>query len=115
MSRAAFRFFLKNLIGLGSPDKLFSWAQTSIVRMHNELSRWLCERPLLRGRGISPHFFRDAAATTLARMSSESARLISPVLAHSGFRTAERHYIHARTIDAGLDYASLIKRLKGDR
>ena len=67
------------------------------------------------GKHVPPHFFRDAAATTLARISPESARLIRPVLAHSGFRTAERHYIQARTIDAGRDYASLIKRLRGDR
>ena len=69
----------------------------------------------LTGTRVPPHFFRDAAATTLARMSPQSAQLIRPVLGHAGFRTAERHYIHARTIDAGRDYASLIKRLKGDR
>ena len=69
----------------------------------------------MTGKRVPPHFFRDAAATTLARISPQSARLIRPVLAHAGFKTAERHYIHARTIDAGRDYASLIKRLKGDR
>ncbi|MEI4263618.1 tyrosine-type recombinase/integrase [Roseovarius sp. D0-M9] len=69
----------------------------------------------LTGKRIPPHFFRDAAATTLARISPESARLIRPVLAHSGFQTAERHYNHAQTIEAGRDYASLLKRLKGDR
>jgi len=69
----------------------------------------------LTGKRVPPHFFRDAAATTLARISPESARLIRPVLAHSGFRTAERHYIHAQTIEAGRDYASLLKRLKGER
>lgn len=67
------------------------------------------------GKRIPPHFFRDAAATTLARLSPESARLIPPVLAHSGFRTAERHYIHAETIEAGRDYAALVQRLKGGR
>ena len=60
----------------------------------------------LTGKRIPPHFFRDAAATTLAR-SRRKARLIRPVLAHSGFRTAERHYIHAQTIEAGRDYAAL--------
>ena len=56
----------------------------------------------MTGKRVPPHFFRDAAATTLARMSPQSARLIRPVLAHAGFKTAERHYIHARTIDAGV-------------
>ena len=67
------------------------------------------------GTAIPPHFFRDAAATTLARSSPDSARLIRSVLGHAGFRTAEHHYIHARTIDAGRSYASLIGTLKEDR
>ena len=67
------------------------------------------------GTRIPPHFFRDAAATTLARLSPDAARLIRPVLGHSGFRTAERHYIHAQTIDAGRDYAALVQRLKGGK
>ncbi len=69
----------------------------------------------LTGMRIPPHFFRDAAATTLARMSPESARLIRPVLAHSSFKTAERHYIHAKTIEAGRDYQALLQRLKKGR
>lgn len=69
----------------------------------------------LTGKRVPPHFFRDAAATTLARVSPDSARLIRPVLAHSGFRTAERHYIHAQTIEAGRDYAALVRKLKEDR
>lgn len=66
----------------------------------------------LTGKRIPPHFFRDAAATTLARMSPDAAKLIRPVLAHSGFRTAERHYIHAQTIDAGRVYTVIIRQKK---
>lgn len=61
------------------------------------------------GVRVSPHLFRDAAATTLTRLSPKSARLIKPVLAHSSFETAERHYIHAGNIDAGRTYAALIR------
>jgi integrase len=64
------------------------------------------------GVRVPPHFFRDAAATTLARLSPQAAQLIRPILAHSGFRTAERHYIHAQSIEAGRDFAALIARLK---
>lgn len=67
----------------------------------------------LTGVRVPPHFFRDAAATTLARTSPQAARLIRPVLAHSGFETAERHYIHAGSIEAGRNYAAVLKRLKG--
>ncbi len=54
----------------------------------------------------------DAAATTLARISPEAARLIRPVLAHNRFGTAERHYIHAGSIEAGRDYAAVVGRIK---
>lgn len=64
------------------------------------------------GVRISPHLFRDAAATTLARMSPQSARLIKPVLAHSCTDTAEDHYIHAGSIEAGRNHASLIRNLR---
>ncbi|MFC3614543.1 hypothetical protein ACFORG_12285 [Lutimaribacter marinistellae] len=66
----------------------------------------------MTGVRVPAHFFRDAAATTLARLSSQSARLIRPVLAHSSFGTAERHYIHAQTIEAGRQYAALISKMK---
>lgn len=61
------------------------------------------------GVRVSPHLFRDAAATTLARSSPESAKLIKPILAHRCLETAERHYIHAGSIDAGRTYAELIR------
>ncbi|MGC9371240.1 MAG: tyrosine-type recombinase/integrase [Paracoccaceae bacterium] len=66
----------------------------------------------LTGKRVPPHFFRDAAATTLARVSPQSARLIRPILAHSSFGTAERHYIHARSIEAGRDYATVLAEKK---
>ena len=64
------------------------------------------------GVRVPPHFFRDAAATTLARVSPQAAQLIPSVLGHSGFGTAERHYIQAKTIEAGRDFGALIARLR---
>ena len=61
------------------------------------------------GVRISLHLIRDAAATTLTRLSPKSARLITPVLAHSSFETAEKFYIQAGSIDAGRTYAALIR------
>ena len=63
------------------------------------------------GVRIPPHFFRDAAATTLARASPEYAQLIRALLAHSSYGTAERHYIHAGRIEAGRDFAQLMEKL----
>jgi len=69
----------------------------------------------LTGVRIPPHFFRDAAATTLARESSKAALLISPVLGHAASGIAEKHYIQAGSVEAGRDYASVMKRLKNKR
>jgi integrase len=61
------------------------------------------------GVRVPPHFFRDAAATTVVRHSVESAGLVRPLLAHSSSETADKHYIHAGSIEAGRDYAQLIR------
>ena len=63
------------------------------------------------GVKVSPHLFRDAAATTLTRLSPDDTRLIRPLLAHSSDAIAERHYNHAKSIEAGRDHARLIERL----
>lgn len=63
----------------------------------------------LTGIRVSPHLFRDAAATTLSRASPKDARLIRPLLAHASFGTAERHYIQASTIEAGRSYAEILE------
>jgi len=68
----------------------------------------------LTGVKIPPHFFRDAAATTLARTSPRAAKVIGPVLAHAGARIAERHYIQAGSVQVGRDYSKLLNTLKGD-
>ena len=64
------------------------------------------------GIRIPAHFFRDAAATTLARENSEAAQLIRPLLAHSGFETAEKHYIQAQTLDASRAFMGVLKARK---
>lgn len=61
---------------------------------------------------VTPHLFRDAAATTLARTSPASARMIKPILGHTTTRIAEGHYIQADTISAGRGLAAALKALK---
>ena len=79
------------------------------AHLSNRIAR-LTERST--GVRVRPHFFRDCAATTLARRSPDAARLIRPVLGHSSYRTSERHYNHAEAIDAGRAYADLIGALR---
>jgi integrase/recombinase XerD len=66
----------------------------------------------LTGIRVPPHFFRDSAATTLARVSPRASKLIHPVLGHSDFRMAQKHYNHATALEAGRDYAAVIARMK---
>ena len=54
----------------------------------------------LTGVRVSPHLFRDAAATTLCRSSPKDARLVRALLGHSSFEMAERHYNHATSLEA---------------
>ncbi len=67
------------------------------------------------GVAVSPHLFRDAAATTLVRLSPKDTRSIRALLGHSSFETAERHYIHAMGIEAGRDYATVIANLTKEK
>ena len=52
------------------------------------------------GRGISPHFFRDAAATSIAVDNPRHVGDASLVLGHAGHRMTEKHYNHARSLEA---------------
>jgi site-specific recombinase XerD len=111
-------------------DQTRPWLMNRVQKEHDTLWIGRCGEPLtdaaiadriatvtarMTGVRVSPHLFRDAAATTLARQSPADARLIRPLLAHSGFGTAERHYIQAQGIETGRDFASVIAELsKGD-
>lgn len=61
---------------------------------------------------VTPHLFRDAAATTLARTSPAAARMIKPLLGHTSTRIAEAHYIHADTIAAGRGLAAAVEAFR---
>ena len=64
------------------------------------------------GHRINPHRFRDCVATTIAIEDSEHAQIIAPILGHSSMRTAERHYNHARQLEAAHNYQTEILSLR---
>lgn len=66
------------------------------------------------GIKISPHLFRDIAVTTLVRESPDHARLTRPLLGHTSYGIVERHYNHAKGIEAGRDFAAILEELKGE-
>ena len=64
------------------------------------------------GRGLSPHMFRDAAATAIAVDNPKHIGDASLVLGHAGHRMTEKHYNHARSLDASRRHAATLARLR---
>jgi site-specific recombinase XerD len=56
------------------------------------------------GRDMCPHLFRDSAATTIATFSPKDIRITTSVLGHTTLATSEKHYNHARSIQALASY-----------
>ena len=52
------------------------------------------------GRSISPHLFRDCAATSIAIEDPSHVRIAASLLGHRRFATTERFYIQANNIEA---------------
>jgi integrase len=52
------------------------------------------------GWSINPHLFRDAAATSLAVHDPSNVRVCRHVLGHGSYRTSEKSYNLARSIEA---------------
>jgi integrase len=52
------------------------------------------------GRPVSPHLFRDCAATSLALEDPTHVRIAAQVLGHAAFSTTEKHYNLARGQEA---------------
>ena len=52
------------------------------------------------GKGISPHLFRDCAATTLAHADPKHVGIAAPLLGHRSFATTERYYLQAQMGEA---------------
>jgi integrase len=70
------------------------------------------------GHPVTPHMFRDAAATFIAEMTPEHAIMAAAVLQHRQLETTMRNYIHgqqhlaARKYHAAID--DLVARAAGE-
>lgn len=65
----------------------------------------------LFGKSINPHLFRDCAATTLASKSLRAAMAASGLLGHLRPETTEKHYIHAKQIEASRAMNGLLTKI----
>jgi hypothetical protein len=62
------------------------------------------------GRSVSPHLFRDCAATSIAVDNPKHIGDASLVLGHAGHRMTEKHYNHARSLEASRRLAGTLMR-----
>jgi integrase/recombinase XerD len=64
------------------------------------------------GYDISPHRFRDAAATTIATEDPAHVRDILAVLGHASLTTSERHYNQVGSVEAARAFHRALRKLK---
>ncbi len=64
------------------------------------------------GKPLNPHLFRDCAATTIAIEDPEHVQTGATILGHASFKTTERHYIHAPSIEAGRKFQNSLVDLR---
>ncbi len=65
------------------------------------------------GHAVTPHMFRDAAASFIAEMTPERALMAAAVLQHRSFETTRRHYIHGQQHLAAKHYHTAIGEMIG--
>jgi len=64
------------------------------------------------GTAISPHLFRDCAATSVAIEDPEHVRVATAILGHHSPKTAQKFYDQSRMLSAGRHYQSALRSLR---
>lgn len=65
------------------------------------------------GESISPHRFRDMAASTIASHAPEFIHAAAPLLGHATLRTTEKYYRQARAQKGQVRYISTLEQIRG--
>jgi len=65
------------------------------------------------GQSVSPHLFRDCAATSIAIDNPKHIGDASLVLGHAGHTMTEKHYNHARSLEASRKHAATLAQVRG--
>ncbi len=98
---------------LGGPPSKYLWLHRDGAYLPGSLSQRISKLTARTvGIVISPHLFRDCAATTIATDDPEHVLIIAPILGHTTLRTAERHYNHAQGLEANRRLQGSIRNLR---
>ncbi len=66
------------------------------------------------GEAISPHLFRDCAATSIAIEDPGHVRISASILGHHRLATTQRYYDQSRMLEAGRIHQSAVARIRRD-
>jgi integrase len=76
----------------------------------------ICRRTRDRfGEHVSPHLFRDAAASTLATEAPNQVRMAAPLLGHRSFQTTEKYYRQAKAQHGHDRFIEAMSTLRSER
>ena len=64
------------------------------------------------GASISPHLFRDCAATSIAIQDPEHVRMAATLLGHHSLTTTQKYYDQSRMLAAGRHYQSTVTAMR---
>ena len=93
----------------GPHDGFWVSASGSKLSSHQIYNR-ICDRTRERfGHSINPHLFRDAAATSVAIEDPVHIGIVAAILGHSTFRTAEKYYNQATSLEAARKYQVTVR------
>jgi integrase/recombinase XerD len=67
------------------------------------------------GKRMSPHLFRDAAATAIATDDPEHVGMILPILGHASLQVSEKHYNQAKTLQSARKYLNVLEVLRASK
>jgi len=96
----------------GALDHAAVWASRGGKAMSATLIAQSIERRTLKEFGfkVSPHRFRDAAATAMAVYDPKNVRAARDLLSHKSFSMTERYYIRAHSFEAGRKLIECVQR-----
>jgi integrase/recombinase XerD len=80
----------------------------SAITIRHQLCKWTEEA---FGLPITPHLFRDCAATSLAVHSPEEVQIAHLILGNT-YAVMQKHYNLARVVEAACTYHDALERLR---
>jgi integrase/recombinase XerD len=93
-----------------TPNCTFWVSSNGTAMTARQLSKRIVDRTReVFGKSVNPHLFRDIVATTIATEDPEHVDMILSILGHRSLKTSEKHYNHAKSLDASRRYQEALQ------